>query len=103
MTGWDVQPFLIPDALLEELMAAYGARREVTGPTPPRSATCTVPDAAASIARAAERGMARRMHQVRCDSIVWVRLEGEAHAEDLMVRLEHPQEETSWQAALTPH
>jgi hypothetical protein len=100
MTGARIEPFLVPDGLLERLIEAYG---RATHPSRGVRALRTIPDAATSIARAAERGVARRMHQVRCDSYVWVRLEGDQHAEDLMVSLEPQREDVSWQAAPTRH
>jgi hypothetical protein len=100
MTGARIEPFLVPDALHERLIEAYG--RDVSSSRGSRPLR-TIPDAATSIARAAERGVARRMHQVRCESYVWVRLEGEHHAEDLMVTLEPQREDTSWQAVPTRH
>jgi hypothetical protein len=99
ITGWQIQPFLVPDDVLTALVDAYGTARAGVPAHPLR----TVPDAAASIARAAQRGLARRMQQVRIDSLVWVRLEGETRPEDFMVTLDPPPEEHAWQAAPTPH
>jgi hypothetical protein len=99
MTGWRVEPYLVPDEVLDRLVEAYARGDALEAARAVRS----VPDAAASIARAAVAGAVRRMHPVRCDPWVWVRLEGDAHAEDLMVALDLPRKETTWQVAPTPH
>jgi hypothetical protein len=101
MTRYQIQPFLVPDALLDQLVETYGTAAAGFSPSP--QPLRTVPDAAATIARAAQRGVARRMQHVKCDRFVWVRLEGSARPEDFMVALEHPQEERAWQAVPTPH
>jgi hypothetical protein len=101
MTGWDIRPFLVPDDTLDRLIDAYGSTRPGVS-TRPAPGVRSVPDAAASIANAAQTGMARRMHQVRCASYVWVRLEGGQHAQDLMVALDRGEEE-AWQEAPTRH
>lgn len=99
ITGWEVKPFLVADELFDQLLEAYGtAPSRPTLSRPIRS----VPAAAAAVARAVEDGVARRMHQVRCDTFIWVRLEGHSHAEDLMVSLDDAEEEEAWQAAPTP-
>jgi hypothetical protein len=100
MTGRRIEPFFVTEATFDRLVDAYGRRRRP--PPPGRDAIRTLPDAAASIARAAEQGTARRMHPVRCDPYLWVRLEGE-QAEDLMVSLEPSREDTSWQVGRTRH
>jgi hypothetical protein len=99
MTGCEVWPFLVFDTQLDPLIDAYGRARPTAAPV--RPPLRSLADAAASIAQAARQGLARRMHHVWCDSMVWIRLEGEAHAEDLIVTLEPTQEEGSWQAVLT--
>jgi hypothetical protein len=101
ITGWHVQPFLVPDALLDRLIEAYASSR--AGPGADGEPVDSVPDAAVAIARTVQQGVARRMHHVRCDSIVWVRLEGDALAHDLLVTLGDGREETGWQAAPTRH
>jgi hypothetical protein len=101
MTGWRMEPFVVPDALLDRLVLAYGTASSAPGAghRPLRS----LADAASRIAVAAERGLAHAMQSVRCESYIWVRLRGHGHAEDLMITLDAEREETSWQAAPTRH
>ena len=105
-----VEPLLVDDATAAALLAAYGtapARTRVTRATSLR-------DAAERIAAAVEAGRVRRVQPVRCASWLWVRLEGGAVPEEIVVpsgllkaqeRLtpEVGRKDLSWQAAPTAH
>lgn len=98
MTGYQILPFLVEDELLEELIDGYG--RSCPDALPASDRPRDLREAAATIAEAARRGLARHMQRVKCDAFTWVRLEGDTYKKDLM--LTHtPAGESTWQAAPT--
>lgn len=97
MTGLRVEPFIVSDDDFQRLLKEYGS----AGPAARDRGVRTVSDAAARIARAAEDGEAVRMQHTRCDSYVWVRLEGKEKHEDLVLSVDAPAEERTWLAEPT--
>ena len=105
-----IEPLIVDDATAAALLDAYGtapARTRVTRAT-------SVRDAAERIVAAVEAGRAHRVQPVRCASWLWVRLEGGAVPEEIVVpsgllkaqeRLtpEVGRKDLSWQAAPTSH
>ncbi len=101
LTGWAVEPYLVWDAQWPALLAAYRAAGDGTGGD---ATVATLDKAAARIARAARRDGDVRLVHAHCAPFVWVRVEGERSAEDLLVPVaDAMSEETSCRAALTLH
>jgi hypothetical protein len=84
LTGWVADPFLVSDDQMPPLLAAYGRGTQDEQRSDPGA--LTVQAAAAQIARRAAAGSGARMTQVACDPFVWVRLEGKAGMDDVIVR-----------------
>jgi hypothetical protein len=121
-----VEPLLVDDETAAALLAAYGtapARTRVTRASSMR-------DAVERITTAIETGGARRLRPVRCESFLWVRLEGGDVPEEIVLpsriaRAHHPgahagaagppssradslaaghtRKDETWQAARTAH
>jgi hypothetical protein len=96
LTGATVNPLLVDDHLLTELLEAYGADAE--GGRVPVTRTRSVGEASQRIAEAVGAGRAQRMQQVRCEPWLWVRLEGEQAPEEIVVPIEAVRREREWQA-----
>jgi Type II secretion system (T2SS), protein E, N-terminal domain len=101
LTTWKVDPLIVRDDLLQELLDAYGTVESERIPVlaiHPR----TVLEATAHIATAVETGRAVRVQQARCDPFVWVRLEGEQANEDLLLSMDAlVKEHSTWLAEPT--
>ena len=97
MTGLEVRPYLVPDATLEALLAAYG------GEAPRRRGALTSSAGAAAerVADAARRGEADAWRCVPAWSFTWVRLQGTGGTDDIIIT--SSREEDAWQAASTRH
>jgi hypothetical protein len=108
-----VEPLLVDDDAAAALLAAYGTAPERTRVTRASS----MRDAVERITTAIETGRARRLRPVRCQSWLWVRLEGGDVPEEIVLpsRLARAQERADalaaaqtrkddpWQAARTAH
>ena len=82
LTEWVIEPFLVSDERLTHLVRAYALG---PGSGRARGSLCGVEDAAAHITRAAADGRADRLAHARCDRHVWIRLDGCAGHEDLLL------------------
>jgi len=101
VTGWDAGPFLVSDEQWPELLNAYGVMRPDDSAAPHSGFVTSIEDAAARIVRAAVEGRASRMIHTVGDPWLWVRLEGQHTAEDLVLAAGERALEGAWQAALT--
>lgn len=101
VTGWEAGPFLVSDDQWPELLDAYGVLREEGAAGPHSGFVTSIDDAAARIVRAAVEGRASRMIHTVGDPWLWVRLEGQQTAEDLVLATGAGALEGAWQAALT--
>ncbi|AMY10417.1 bacteriophage N4 adsorption protein B [Luteitalea pratensis] len=98
-TGLRVRPYLVSDAMLRELLDAYGA--DVTPSPAPGVGRLSAVQAARRIADAAIAGRAATWQHTWGPGFAWIRLDGASGSEDLIVassRTEH-----TWQAARTQH
>jgi hypothetical protein len=95
LTAFHVTPFIVADDVCRELVEAYGSQQ---GGDRPVSAVRprTVVEATAHIARAVETGRAVSVQQARCDPFVWVRLEGDAAREDVLLSMDMFVKEQTW-------
>ena len=98
-TGSRVRPYLVSDAMLLELLDAYGA--DVTPAVPSGVGRLSAVQAARRIADAAIAGRAATWHHTWGPGFAWIRLDGASGSEDLIVA--SSQTEQTWQAALTQH
>jgi hypothetical protein len=80
LTGWTAEPYLIPDAALEPLIAAYAAVS-----APDRDALVARDDAGAAIAAAAAGGDNAVVSQAACSPYVWVRISRATGPRDLFI------------------
>lgn len=96
LTDFHVTPFIVADDVCRELVEAYGSQQQ--GGDRPVSAVRprTMIEATAHIARAVETGRAVRVQQARCDPFVWVRLEGDAAREDVLLSMDMFVKEQTW-------
>lgn len=100
LTEFHVTPFIVADDVCRELVEAYGTQ---AGDHPVLAVRPgSVVEATAHIARAVETGRAVRVQQARCDPFVWVRLEGEAEREDVLLSMDMFVKEQTWLAELMP-
>lgn len=97
-TGLRVRPYLVSDAMLRELLDAYGADVAVS---PPATGVgrLSVVQAARRIADAAIAGRAATWQHTWGPGFAWIRLDGASGSEDLIVASSRT--EQTWQAALT--
>jgi hypothetical protein len=100
LTGATVDPLLVDDDLLAELIASYGAA--VEGARVPVTRTRSVGEASQRIAEAVRDGRAQRMQQVRCEPWLWVRLEGEQAPEEIVVPIDAVRRDREWLADRMP-
>jgi len=98
-TGLRVRPYLVSDALLRELLDAYGA--DVTPPATAGVGRLSAVQAARRIADAAMAGRAATWQHTWGPGFAWIRLDGASGSEDLIVA--STRTEQTWQAALTQH
>jgi hypothetical protein len=103
ITGARIDAFLVADEEWDRLADAYATGQRATQPAVPSTTLRSIPDAAVRIALAAAHGSHVRIHHARCDPFVWVRVEGGARREDLLVPLGTHEGEHAWQAAPTQH
>lgn len=97
MTGQVARPYLVADATLASLLAAYG-----TGVDDQDATWLASPiEAATHIAASASAGLADAWRCVPAPSFTWVRLEGTTGIDDLIVTTRT--REDRWLAAPTPH
>lgn len=94
LTGATVDPLLVDDDLLAELLEAYGSATD--GPVVPVTRTRSLGEASQRIAAAVRDGRAYRMQQVRCEPYLWVRLEGEQAPEEIVVPIEAVRRDREW-------
>jgi hypothetical protein len=100
LTEFHVTPFIVPDDVCREMVEAYGSH---AGDHPVQAVRPrTVVEATAHIARAVETGRAIRVQQARCDPFVWVRLEGDAEREDVLLSMDMFVKEQTWLAEPMP-
>lgn len=97
-TGLRIRPYLVSDALLRELLDAYGA--DVASPAA-GVGRLSVVQAARRIADAAIAGRAATWQHTWGPGFAWIRLDGASGSEDLIVA--STRTEQTWQAALTQH
>ena len=95
LTGWTAEAYLVSDEVWPTLVEAYGSARAAEDRAPQSSTVQDVSDAAARVAHVARSEGAVRITQARCDPYLWVRLEGAAGAEDLLLSVDDAQEETT--------
>lgn len=86
LTGARVDPLIVEDGLLIDLLDAYGAQAD--GHLAPVTRTRSVEEAAQRIAAAVWDRRAQRMQHVRCEPYLWVRLEGEQTPEEIVVPID---------------
>jgi hypothetical protein len=98
-TGLRIRPYLVGDALLRELLDAYGA--DVASSPAAGVGRLSVVQAARRIADAAIAGRAARWQHTWGPGFAWIRLDGASGSEDLIVA--STRTEQTWQAALTQH
>ncbi len=98
MTGRDVRTYMLGDAAMASLLEAYGAER---GDDEDTALLASPAEAAAHIAEAARAGRADGWRCVPATSFTWIRLEGGASADELIVK--DQKEGNPWQAAPTRH
>jgi hypothetical protein len=96
LTGAAVEPLLVDDDVLAELVEAYGAAG--TSEPIPVTRTRSLDEASRRIAAAVGEGRAHRMQQVRCEPYLWVRLEGERAPEEIVVPIDAVRRDRTWQA-----
>jgi hypothetical protein len=96
LSGAAVDPLLVDDDLLAELLDAYGSNTD--GQDVPVTRTRSVGEASQRIAQAVRDGRAQRMQQVRCEPWLWVRLEGERAPEEIVVPIDAVRRDRTWQA-----
>ena len=97
-TGLRIRPYLVADSLLETLLGAYGT--DGPAPVPAKGVgRLSAEQAARRIADAASAGRAVSWQHTWGPGFAWVRVDGAAGAEDLIVA--SPTTEQTWQEALT--
>jgi hypothetical protein len=85
LTEWAVEPLLVADDMLPQLVELYGSATQ-----PPASGFGFVGDpfsGPARVAQFAKRRRAVRMVQERCDPYVWVRLDGQGVIADVLMSM----------------
>ncbi|HYE88322.1 MAG TPA: hypothetical protein VEA16_18295, partial [Vicinamibacterales bacterium] len=93
LTGWKVEPYLVCDELLDTMATEYGRQPEVASAPAAQTAPRDVADVAAHVAGIAKVSKSVWVSQARCDPYLWVRLQGPANVEDLLVPVEDEEEE----------
>nr|MBA2356521.1 hypothetical protein [Acidobacteriota bacterium] len=96
--GARVRPYLVGDTLMRQLLAAYGTAMTPDAAPAPR---LSLAQAARRITDAARAGRAASWRHTWGPGFAWVRLDGQAGSEDLIV--DTSRQEHTWQAALTRH
>ncbi len=84
LTRYTVEPYFVSDDSWPTLLASYGVGRDWRADAR-RGAVRDVHDAAARIARAAEKRRDLRLVHARCDPYMLVRLEADDGSEDLLL------------------
>lgn len=102
ITGARIDAYIVADEDWDSLADAYAGGCQAGEPLVPSTTLRGIPDAALRIALAAEGGPVRMQH-ARCDPFMWVRLEGRAAREDLLVSLGSHEGERPWPVAPTQH
>lgn len=101
LTQWTIEPLLVADEQLEQLLDAY-ADAAAAGPAHVRAhRAADVDDVAAQVARAAAAAPDVRMSQTRVDPFLWVRLESGEDVQDVLLPVDGTQGDAACQAALT--
>lgn len=101
LTAWSIEPLLVTDEHLEDLLQAYAAAT-TSKTSHVRSHRATdVEDVAAQVARAAATSNDVKMTQARVDPYLWVRLESGTDVQDVLLAIDGPQGDTACPAALT--
>ena len=103
ITGARIDAFIVADEDWERLADAYASGSAVKEPLIPSTTLRSIPDAVVRIALAAAEGGPVRIQHARCDPFMWVRLEGSARREDLLVSLGAYEGEPPWPVAPTQH
>jgi hypothetical protein len=87
LTGWQVEPYIVEDSVFDAALAAYpdGAAPHGRGRV---EADADV--VARHVAQLAEARRAVTVKRAACGGLVWLRVEDEAHADDLFLRKEEP-------------
>jgi len=101
VTGWDAGPYLVADEQWPSLVEAYGEGRVREEDGDRGGFVETIDEASARVAAIVETGKFTRMIHTVGDPWLWVRLEGDARSEDLVVSSTRIVTETLWQAAHT--
>lgn len=96
--GARVRPYMVSDSLLQRLLARYGTGGQAVH-TPHERLSAA--QAARRIADAARAGRAARWQHTWGPGFAWIRLDGDAGHEDLIVT--PSRQEQAWQAAPTRH
>jgi hypothetical protein len=85
LTEWAVEPLLVADDMLPQLVELYGSAKQSSS-----TVIGFVGDpwsGPARVAQFAKRRRAVRMVQERCDPYVWVRLDGEGAIADVLMAM----------------
>jgi hypothetical protein len=85
LTGWNTEPYLVEDDVWETALRTY----RPSSMMPSFGESVMVAGVAAGAARVADIALADRaltMKSASCDRYTWVRLEGQKHVSDLIVR-----------------
>lgn len=101
VTGWDAGPYLVADEHWPSLLEAYGEARTVSDIVGHGGFVASIEEATARVVAKVETGEVSRMIHTVGDPWLWVRLEGEARSEDLVLSSNPAGTETLWQAAHT--
>jgi len=109
LTGYAVQPLIVPDDIAAMLIEEYGTAPTLApiAVTHPRS----LREAGSHIVSTVFSGRAQRLQYARCDAYIWVRLDGE-HSEELSLpvacmgggrtELDFGKDHHAWQAEPMP-
>ena len=85
LTRWSVEPLLVSDEALPQLVDLYTSAAEPT--TASEGIVCDADTGAALIARIARSRRRVHMRHERCDPYVWVRLEGRGSSDDVLLAM----------------
>ncbi|HVC21276.1 MAG TPA: hypothetical protein VNE16_14470 [Vicinamibacterales bacterium] len=102
LTGWMVQPYLVADNAWPALLGAYGTAADA-GPRAVATPVRDLRDVAVRIAEVARQDPKLHLSHVRWDPYLWMRVEGTAHIEDLVLPMSDPGEDEPWAAEPTSH
>lgn len=88
LTEWTIEPLLVTDEHLEELMTAYAAATSGRRPRVDSHRAADVEDVTAHVVRAAAASNDVKMTQARMDPYLWVRLESGAAVQDVLLAVD---------------